>query len=81
MPMKRVLADADEDSFKKLSAEWWQWALSIPASVNPQRDGTGENAFVGQRGSVWFLAGSFSGGTVVRSMASYLKARRSFSRS
>lgn len=68
MPMKRVFADADGESFKKLSTEWWQWALSIPASVNPQLDETGEDAFVGQRGSVWFLAGAFSGGTVVRNM-------------
>ena len=74
MPINKVFADSeneefkDSESFKKLSAEWWQWALSIPASVNPQLDKTGEGAVVGQRGSVWFLAGVFNGGTVVRNM-------------
>jgi hypothetical protein len=67
MPINRVFADADTESFKKLSAEWWQWALSIPTSVNPQLDITdGRNAVVGQRGSIWFLAGIFGGGTATR---------------
>ncbi len=44
-----------------LTAEWWQWALSIPASVNPLTDSTGEQCMIGQRGSVWFLAGNVSG--------------------
>lgn len=47
--------------------EWWQWALSIPASVNPMIDTTGQNCMVGQRGSTWYLAGSFFGGSVSRS--------------
>src|ERR1700741_371003 len=74
MPMNKVFAESengefdDLESFNDLSALWWQWALSIPASVNPQLDETGENAVVGQRGSVWFLAGVFNGGTVVRNM-------------
>jgi hypothetical protein len=73
MPMNNVFADSenkefkDSESFKKLSAEWWQWALSIPASVNPQLDETGENGVVGQRGPIWFLAGAFNGGTPNRS--------------
>jgi len=50
---------------KELSAEWWQWVFSIPASVNPVLDETGVNCVVGQRGDVWFLAGSF-GGAVTR---------------
>jgi hypothetical protein len=79
MPMNKVFAESENgefddlesfklESFNDLSALWWQWALSIPASVNPQLDETGENAVVGQRGSVWFLAGAFSGGTVIRKM-------------
>jgi hypothetical protein len=56
----------DSEFFKKLSAEWWQWALSIPTSVNPQIDSDGKNAVVGQRGPVWFLAGVFFGGTATR---------------
>lgn len=49
------------DSFDDLGAQWWQWALSIPAPINPINDTTGANCFVGQRGPVWFLAGSGSG--------------------
>jgi len=43
----------------KLTAEWWQWALSIPTSVNPLQDMTGGDCMVGQRDVVWFLAGTF----------------------
>jgi hypothetical protein len=50
---------------KELSAEWWQWVWSIPGSVNPLLDATGDFCAVGQRGDVWFLAGNF-GGTTVR---------------
>src|ERR1700736_5169527 len=68
MPINRVLGDENSEFFAKLSAEWWQWALSIPTSVNPQPDTTGKYAVVDQRGPIWFLAGSFNGGTVVRYM-------------
>ncbi len=54
-------------SYKMLSAEWWQWAESIPPASNPMLDTTGANCAVGQRGSTWFLAGVFNGGTVTRS--------------
>jgi hypothetical protein len=64
IPLKVALADSQ--SFKQLSAEWWQWALSIPASENPLLDTTGEDCMVGQRGDVWFLAGTFFGGTATR---------------
>jgi hypothetical protein len=74
MPINMAFADADSEkrafeeseSFKKLSAEWWQWVLSIPTSKNPQLDTTGENAVIGQYGPVWFLAGFFGGGTATR---------------
>jgi hypothetical protein len=63
MPICSALAD----SFDKLSVEWWQWAISIPRSVNPQLElMSGENAVVGQHGPVWFLAGVFGGGTAKR---------------
>lgn len=65
---------AEDDSFAALSAQWWQWALSIPVASNPLLDpavpGTTSavNCMVGQRGAVWFLAGKFlDGGTVRRS--------------
>jgi len=47
------------------SAEWWQWACSIPASENPLLDETGEKCLTAQRGPVWFLAGGtqLMGGT------------------
>ena len=64
MPVNMTFAGSE--SFKKLSAEWWQWALSIPTSENPQLDNTGEKCMVGQRGSVWFLAGVFGGGEATR---------------
>ena len=49
-----------------LTAEWWQWALSIPASVNPLTDEVGTNCMVGQRGSIWFLSGFFGIGSATR---------------
>ena len=44
-----------------LSAEWWQWAVSIPPGDNPMLDETGKDCMIGQRGSLWFLAGFFLG--------------------
>ncbi len=40
---------------------WWQWAFSFPKDVNPMLDLTGEQASLGQSGSVWFLAGTMGG--------------------
>lgn len=61
----------------KLTAEWWQWAFSIPntpasedgGSVHPlvgDNDDFGDPDFFefcgnGQHGEVWFLGGDFSG--------------------
>jgi hypothetical protein len=55
---------------KELTAEWWQWIYSIPQPYtvsgtsytnqppyNPLFD-TGANCMAGQRGCVWFLAGT-----------------------
>jgi hypothetical protein len=39
------------------SAEWWQYILSIPTSVNPLVDPT-NNCMVAQHGPVWFLVGA-----------------------
>jgi len=56
-PVKMVSAQVLDP--KTLSAEWWQWAFSIPYSVNPLLvDG---KCMIGQRGPVWFLAGDGSG--------------------
>jgi hypothetical protein len=49
--------------YRKLSAQWWQWVLSVPAAVNPLTDPTGANCAQGQGefSNVWFLAGTFDG--------------------
>jgi len=49
--------DDDDPPIRELTAQWWQWALSIPTGVNPLKDLSGANCMVGQRGSIWFLAG------------------------
>ncbi len=61
--------NSDDPKFNELSAQWWQWALSIPVSANPLTELTdvGSLCMVGQRGPVWFLTGTlFSGGTFSR---------------
>lgn len=47
-----------------LAAAWWQWMFSLPVTASPQFDTADCSA--GQRGPVWFLAGTFSGGTITR---------------
>jgi hypothetical protein len=64
MPLN--MAFADRESLNTLSANWWQWATSIPTSQNPLLDTTGSNCMVGQHGSIWFLAGVSGGGTTTR---------------
>ena len=61
LTMQPTLASAESGGFSRLSAQWWQWALSIPTSNNPLLDTTGEKCMVGQRGPTWFLAGVFGG--------------------
>ena len=53
-------------TYGRWAAEWWQWALGIPALVNPLTDTTGEDCAQRQVDSVWFLAGSMSSDPVVR---------------
>jgi hypothetical protein len=67
MPLN--MAFANSPNLEELTAEWWQWALSIPTSINPLLDTTGGNCMVGQRGSTWFLAGSFGSGSATRTCA------------
>jgi hypothetical protein len=76
-----VAADTDDDprpriapiqtkpegqTYGRWAAEWWQWALGIPAAVNPLTDTTGEHCAQRQVDKVWFLAGSRSTDPVVR---------------
>ncbi len=51
----------------RLGASWWQWIYSIPCDRNPLLDETGAFQNRGQRGAVYFLAGS-GGQTVVRNV-------------
>src|SRR5687768_9033242 len=48
-------------TYNDWTAKWWQWALSIPSSVNPAGDTTGQYCDQKQDGPVWFLAGTFGG--------------------
>lgn len=52
------------ETYGQWAADWWTWALSIPAEVNPLNDTTGALAGVGQHGPVWFLAGSVGSGNI-----------------
>jgi hypothetical protein len=45
----------------ELTAQWWQWILSIPADENPATDTTGEDCSKGDFGDTFFLAGTFGG--------------------
>lgn len=40
--------------YKKLAAEWWQWALSYPVSENPLFDETGAASCLGDQDGVTF---------------------------
>jgi hypothetical protein len=51
-------------TYGRWAAEWWQWALGIPADVNPLTDTTGEHCAQRQVDEVWFLAGSIVGPVV-----------------
>jgi hypothetical protein len=53
-------------TYGQWAAAWWTWALQTPASINPLLDTTGADIAVNQTDHVWFLAGSLSGGTIVR---------------
>ena len=54
-------------SYSQWAAHWWTWVLTQPAAVNPLLDPTGANCAQGQSGRVWFLVGTFGGGTATRS--------------
>jgi hypothetical protein len=48
-------------TYGQWTATWWRWALSIPESISPLTDETGENAHVNQpEKDVWFLAGTIA---------------------
>jgi len=53
----------------ELSADWWKWAMSSPAEINPVRDVSGAQCGTGQKGRVWFLAGGFGSSRIKRNCA------------
>jgi len=68
LPIKVVSAQGlPPGQLPELTGEWWQWALSIPASVNPNLVHPEEDTcMIGQRGPIWFLAGVIGGGSAMR---------------
>jgi hypothetical protein len=53
-------------TYGRWAAEWWQWALGVPAATNPLLDTTGEQCAQRQVDDVWFLAGTVGLAPVVR---------------
>src|SRR5437016_2320237 len=64
VPLNSTPDAAYGKTYGQLPAAWWQWGLSVPAAVNPSLDTTGADAGQGQTGPVWFLGGTFGGGTI-----------------
>jgi hypothetical protein len=62
-PIKTI---PEGQTYGRWAAEWWQWALGVPAAVNPLTDTTGEHCAQRQVDKVWFLAGSSTTDPVVR---------------
>jgi hypothetical protein len=50
----------DRSLYGVVGQQWWQWAFGSPAVHNPTIDTTGADCAVGQRGKIWFLAGTFN---------------------
>ena len=54
-----IQANAHGQSYGAWAAAWWRWAIAIEAPRNPIADETGEFCALGQKGKVWFLAGTW----------------------
>ena len=54
-------------TYGRWAAEWWQWALGVPAAENPLTDTTGQFCDQRQVGDVWFLAGASGPAPIDRS--------------
>jgi hypothetical protein len=61
-----IQEDPGGQTYGRWAAEWWQWALGVPAATNPVDDLTGANCAERQVDDVWFLAGTFGDMPVVR---------------
>lgn len=56
-----TLTKAEETVLKKLSADWWASAMSIPLAQNPLADTTGSQCVLKKQGKTWLLASTFEG--------------------
>jgi len=66
-----VVAPSDPiagNSQADLSWRWWQWAIDTRTADDPVSDPTGSQGFRGDQGDYFFLAGSYSGDPVTRSL-------------
>ena len=52
-------------SYQKLAGDWWNWAVQFPFATNPINEDGSVDCTRGQKGKIWFLAGTF-GETVER---------------
>jgi hypothetical protein len=55
-------------SYGEWTSEWWQWAAVEPLATNPILDPDGSVGRLNQTPSVWFLAGTFGGPAVERTL-------------
>lgn len=52
-------------SYQELAGDWWNWAVQFPLATNPIVEDGPVDCTRGQKGKIWFLAGTF-GGTAER---------------
>jgi len=53
-------------TYGRWAAQYWEWAVAVPAAENPVADTTGQYCGQRQVDRVWFLAGTFRSDPVVR---------------
>lgn len=62
----------DSTPFNLTRAEWltkyWNWTASIPESMHPRNDETGDRCGVAQDGPVWFLDAPVGEGSIARAI-------------
>lgn len=63
IPPAQPIAGATQEEWSK---RWWHWALSFADEDSPVADADGRLCASGQRGPVWFLAGTYDTRRTVR---------------
>ena len=46
-------------SYNELAGDWWNWAVQFPFATNPINEDGSVDCTRGQKGKIWFLAGTF----------------------